>query len=127
MMLIYVGPRRALGQVETAPANPRRRCYVIRPLLDGVCDRDRRPDLCRPPAARTHPLDCGGRGCTVRDRDSDRCKGDASERSCGIGPEPGRRIRGANACLCAGLLPPAARNFVWIDSGVAQATDFAAP
>jgi hypothetical protein len=69
---------------KTAAADSRRRCYVIRPLLDWVCDRDRWPDLCRTLATRSRTLDCGGRDHTYWSRDSERCKGDTSEGSCEI-------------------------------------------
>src|ERR1700738_785943 len=59
-----------------------RRCYVIRPLLGWVCDRDRRANLRRVLTARTRALDWGGRDRAFRGGDSDRCKGDASEGSC---------------------------------------------
>src|SRR5260370_18876458 len=78
-LLLMSGPLfewRASGRLS------RRRCNVIRPLLDWVCDRDRRANLCRISGTHAGTLDWGVRGCTFRARDSDRRKGDAAERSC---------------------------------------------
>src|SRR6202171_653515 len=66
---------------KTATADSGKGCHVIRSLRDWVRDRDRRPDLCRILGSHGRTLDGGGRGRTFRGGDSDRCKGDTSERS----------------------------------------------
>jgi hypothetical protein len=69
-----------MGTVGGRAAASKRRFYVVRNLCCWIRNHGRRARLRRAPPACAHAMDCCGRRCDDRHRDSVRCKSHAPER-----------------------------------------------